>query len=361
MKYFLIISLSILNITFDLKADIITLKDGKKLQGQLLRVTQTKVIYEVNDLYKGVYAITIERENVESVMDESKKYLYHNGKQSVANFKDYHTVSYPNIDISTKKTNNDTIKLINGKEIICKIAKLRNGYISYKLRDDLLQNIHFSKISSINNKQLFDHIVPPVGSKKPYPNAILKGGYIFVFHKLSQFNKIIEYVAQEIPGFRNVTLEFTNPVKTFNTEFQIEFNPNMAAGISAYSMDEDLFGIDFFSLEYMYQFPYEYFSPWLGIGYAFQAVEIRYKQSISGQDYIGVDMKLESGKKIFFIACGVKYKFNKYLGLDVSLKHLPFGPQKITVDEVYGAESFSYSGKIDLTNTMFSISAVFDL
>ena len=83
MKYvFLLILLTTTSFTL-LSADTNTLSNGKTMEGQLLKVSDQSLIFEVLSDSNRVNTISFDRDQVISVVDESQEILYKDGIQPI--------------------------------------------------------------------------------------------------------------------------------------------------------------------------------------------------------------------------------------------------------------------------------------
>jgi len=363
MTYLSLLILLILSSFTILSADTITLSDGETMEGQLLKVTDQALIFEVLYDSTRVHTISIDRHQVISVIDESQEILYKDGHQQ-EDPEDYYQKVY--MPIFFKRSDVDTIVFKNGDQIMGDITYIKGRHVSYK-RSDRPSHYVFSttveKIESINGQDIQSdtkfsdpYYPPPIKKVYYYPHPSIEFGLTLVQHHLNQYHGIYEQLAENLEDFDLEGLrDINNPLIALNLGFDLKFSRYICLSFLGNFMlnfgnnkdyHEDVEHFRLFLTELRYTFPNQSLSPWLGAGYALQSITLI-------NNYSGLDIKYKSQSNTLTFAAGIILKINSQFEGNFSLRYLPFGDKNISWVNQTSIQSES---KINLSNIMFSAS-----
>ena len=349
-------------------ADTITLSSGETLEGQLLRVANKALIFEVIHDSSRVITISIDRESVISVIDESQDVLYSNGLLR-EDPEDYYQKVY--LPIFYRSTQKDTIIFKNGKKVIGDIIYTKGSYILYKRSFSPTSetfSIKAEQIYSINGMIIQSDVIlsdpynaPPINKVFHYPHTTVEFGVTVIKHHLNEYQSIVDDLVENNENINQKALRKINdPLIALNLGFDFKFSPSMGITFIGnfmlnYSDNEDyLHDVESYRLflgEINYTYPLKSFSPWIGLGYALQSITLINR-------YSGVDIKYKSQSKSYSAALGVILRATDRFGGIFSIRYLPFGTQDIIMPDNV---EFQSQPSINLTNILFSGSVFLDL
>jgi hypothetical protein len=370
MKNILLLILFI-TVSFSLlTADKITLKDGKILDGQLLKKTDEYLIIEVLRPNNQLHTISVMRDLVISVIDESKRVLYEKGRLKSVDLENFYQKSFLPVNFET--SDQDTIVLTDGTSLIAYNIIIRGSYMSYKRLDKpshLIFSSPLDKIESVNDKYVRIYLseqdpyrLPEKTLTSSYPQPSIEFGVSLIHHQLNHYKNIFKEVADdlEIPentNFRNIN----NPLISLNLGLDIAISQHFITAFLAdftlnfgdfedYYEDKECFRL--FLGELRYRFSVEPLIPWIGAGYAMQSITLI-------NPYQNSQIKYKSQKNAISIAAGVEYRLIDQTGsVLIVLRYLPFGEDSLFYEYDPGIKSKS---KIDLSVLQFSFSLYLNL
>jgi len=351
-----------------LSADTITLTTGETLEGQLLRAAHKALIFEVIHDSSRVITISIDREKVISVIDESQDVLYSNGLLR-EDPEDYYQKVY--LPIFYRSTQEDTIVLKNGKKIIADILYTKGPHILYKRLDRSASetfSIRAEEIHSINGRIIQSDVIPgdpyhapPINKIFDYPHTTIEFGVSVIQHNLNEYQGIVDDLVENNENInRKPFQKISDPLIALNLGFDLKFSPSIGITFIGnfmlnYSDNkdyiEDVESYRLFLGELNYTYPLTSFSPWIGIGYALQSITLINR-------YSGVDIKYKSQSKSYSVAVGVVLRATDRFGGIFSIRYLPFGSKNVKIPNDV---EFQSQPSINLTNLVISGSMFLDL
>ncbi len=369
MKYFVTSLIILVMAISPLSADKIILSQGDTLSGQLLKVSKHHLIIEMKNKSGQVTTISLHRDEVTSVIDESDEILYENGILKEPDLKDYYHQTFPKIPIHSLQE--DTIIFKNGDKVIGKIINTHKYYIVYKRSDiptNRIYNTTLDKIETINGKSMQTtgfsrniYATPRKIRAYHYPHAFIEFGFSFTQHNLNQYHSIFNEVIERVETIEYKKLrDINNPLIAVNLGFGIKISRFLSlAGIADFSLNfgndedysEDSEHFRLFIAELRYFYPLSSFSPWIGVGLAYQSITMINR-------FNGVDIKYISSASTFSIAGGLSIDLSKGVGALIAIRYLPFGDQDVSFDRTIEGNP---NNKINLTNILFSTTLIFNL
>lgn len=288
LKHHLLI-ISILFFFFNsVLADTIHLKDGKTINGQLLKVSEKMVIIET--IKKGkIINISINRENINRITDDSKKILYENSKLNVSNLGSY----YNRNDLFLNQNKVDTLILTDGSSVLGEIIDISDTKLQLRIKypqseKSFLRIIPFTQISEINELPLSnvqrDKLTMKIERANVYPKLAFELGGSFAFTNLGKLKNMIDQylIAQSQESGIHID-GIVGKYGLVQLSFIIKFSTKIGLGVTGhfdFTPEENAFRIMF--SEFKYYFPWRSLSPWVGLGYASQSIRIA--DTIYGHD-----------------------------------------------------------------------------
>ena len=297
MKYFFHVILIITASFTLLSADTITLSNGEIMEGQLLKVSGQALIIEILSDSSQVKTISLDHDQVISVVDESQEILYRNRILQEEDLEDYYKKKY--LAKSFLTTKKDTIVFNNGKLIVGNITSISGNYITF-MREDRPSHYVFTalveKIYSINGmkvqselKSIDPYSSPPKTRVFYYPHPAIEFGLSIIQNNLNQYHGIYGELAEDIEGIDGRSSEnVNNPLIAINLGFDFIFSQSFSVSFIGNFMlnfgdnqdyHENTESFRLFLGELRYTFPYKSISPWIGVGYAMQSITIINKYS----------------------------------------------------------------------------------
>jgi hypothetical protein len=369
MKYF-VTSLYLLGISISsLSADLIILSNGGSKSGQLLKVSGHYLIFEVLNKSGQVSTISLHRDEVNSVIDESDEILYEKGRLIERDLEDYYQKSFPRYPKHSSQR--DTIVFKNGDELVVNIISTHKNYVTYKRPENpgnRLYTTTIDRIKTINGKFVRNTI--DAGSIFEssseirvfhYPHPFIEIGFSLIHQQLNQYQSIVQEVIDQVEAVNYGTIrEINNPLVAVNLGFGLKFSQAFSLACLAdfnvnfgdnrdYSEHTEHFRL--FLAEFRYTYPLKFFDLWLGAGAAWQSITLINR-------FHGVDMKYTSSLNTIAFGIGIKFKFNTQFSSLISLRYLPFGEQDVYLDT--HTHIFTNS-RIDHTNIIFSTTILVNL
>ena len=369
MKYVFLLILSTTALLTILSADTITLHNGETIEGQLLKVSNQALIIEVLYDVKRVVTISLDHEQVISVVDESQEILYKDGIQQEEDLEDYYQKIY--LPTSTNITKKDTIVFKNGDQIVGNIISIRGSYITFKRSDKpshLVYSSTVEKIDTINVEKVQSNLTfndpyssPPKSREFSYPHPAIEFGLSIIQNNLNQYHGIYEELAENIEGIDRGSLrDINNPLIALNLGFDLKFSQYISVSFIGNFMlnfgdnrdyHEDTESFRLFLGELRYTFPLKSISPWIGVGYAYQSITLI-------NSYSGVDIKYKSQSNTVTFGAGIILGLQSQFGGIFSLRYLPFGDKDLRIESQSDIQTKT---KIDLSNIMLSASLIVNL
>jgi hypothetical protein len=349
-----------------LSADTIFLSEGDSLSGQLLKVSKDYLIIEMINQSGKVTTISLHRNEVTSVIDESDDILYERGILKERDLEDFYRKSFPKIQKTTLQE--DTIVFKNGDEVIGKVISTTTHYVTYKRSDKPANRLYsstYDKIRTINGKSTeFSRNIYKTAPKIKvfhYPHIFIEFGFSATHHNLNQYHSIFKNVIENIETIEYKRLrEINNPIIAVNIGFGIKLIKYMSlAGLADFTLNfgnnedysEDSEHFRLFLAELRFFYPVNAFSIWIGAGLANQSITVINRFS-------KVDIKYTSSASTISIAGGLSFEFNNHVGALLTLRYLPFGDRHVTIKSSIEGSS---RNKINLTNILLSTALVINL
>jgi len=368
-QYHLFCLASIFLTFLQLTADTIILNNGETIDGQTLKVTETTVIIEVQTEKEfATSTLSVSREEVKTIIDESQLKLFDDNRLRVKDLSDYYSAANPYKQVHT--SGSDTLVTEDGQVIIGNIKSITVSHVTFSRGNDSskLYTILIDKIVAINDQDLNairnkirENTPPPAQKVYSYPRMGIEIGLSAVFNQLTGYQNTFDDLAQDLDlNSYQRPHAIDNPIFTVNLGFLIRISRQVSLAARShftlgfgdnedFSEDSEKFRLFFAEVQYLY--PLKSFSPWIGAGFAFQSVTIINR-------YNNVDAKYKSQATSISLAAGFDLDVNTQLNFVFALRYLPFGEKGINIEST-GVTTDGY--RIDLSNLMISAGFVVNL
>jgi hypothetical protein len=362
--------IALIFLTFQkLTADTITQSNGRTIEGQTLKVSETSIIIEVQtDKEYVISTRSIPREEVKNIIDENNMILFEDNRLLVKDLSDYYSMPNPYKQVQTKGS--DTLVTEDGQVIIGNINNITTSHITYAHEHDQskLYMIFTDKIASINGQdmnkirnEIKQNTPPPAEKVFSYPLIGIEMGLTGIFNQLNQYQNTFDDLSQKLDfsGYQPPHM-IDNPIFTVNLGIMVKINRHISLSARShftlgfgdnedYSEDSESFRLFLADVQYLY--PLNSFSPWIGLGFAFQSITIINR-------YNRIDVKFKSQENTILYEAGFDFEINTQLNFVFALRYLPFGEKEITIQT---SEQITGGYRIDLSNLMISAGFVINL
>jgi len=309
-------------------ADKIILKNGKIFHGELIKVTPKYVIIETIRNLKLIN-ISLEKEKIEKIIDESKKVLYESGLYKVKNLKPYYSETL----LTQSHHRQDEVILTNGKIIYGKIVDVSDNQMKIMTDKNLSRVFLFEHISSINGKpfenynfkSLSDEYIPI----NTYPKISFEFAPSMLFTNLSTLQKKMQdYLDREKPDENLIVDEIKDSYFGLQLSFIIKFTDYIAASVTGHFLFTS--GEDFYHLvftELRGYFASGSYRPWISAGWAHQSVKLEGDLKSQGARY---EWYAQENAPSF--AAGFETGYASSASFFASVRYLGFAKKNITTN-----------------------------
>ena len=355
------------------RGDIIKLKNGKTIEGQLLKVTNKYLIVEIQsqDVIE-IKNIFVKCEDVENVIDENGKTLFENNRRK-AKLASYYTDQLYNLFNSTNrlrpvfKSMPDTVYLKDGKKSIVKIIGVDKGRLVFRKvinSGRVNSNKYYApieKIDRINDQKIKgdDFIITKEAERKlvHYPHFAFELGGVGILTQFDDVEKLFQgfYDYGELPLTSDKIENVYGGVKL---SFLIHATRRIIFGASGYTnYKRNNRVIKILQFEGRYLVPMRNFRPYIGVGYAWQSVKIVDKADIHISQYaILRSIKFKDHSGGIAINFGVDIGAPTGFGLYINACYLPLSEKNPEVQVQSGDLNIpqNLAQPIDLSTILFS-------